>query len=175
MLHATHWKYTTQKLCKKSPAAHHCTTLSGYIFATTACVDNWKKNVKQQHLLHMSLEYGELQPTNGWDWSVSLGHPRKCQWVSRLGFVTAPTSLNRDQPNFAWCLGCYIIYTFLGSLAPNRILPGAKFTLRWILGYCTALKQWTSAKHCSVVSSRDRAAIAFDTGRSNCLVCFNCR
>ena len=28
--------------------------LSGYIFATKALIDNWKKLVKQQYLLHMS-------------------------------------------------------------------------------------------------------------------------
>jgi len=35
---------------------------------------------------------------------ASLGHPSKFQRVSRLGFVTAPTSLNGDQQNFAGCL-----------------------------------------------------------------------
>jgi len=30
---------------KKSPSAHHCTTLSGYIFATKAHIDNRKKNL----------------------------------------------------------------------------------------------------------------------------------
>ena len=30
---------------KKSPFWHHCTTLSVYIFGTTACIDNWKKNL----------------------------------------------------------------------------------------------------------------------------------
>ena len=34
----------------------------------------------------------------------SLGHPSKFQWVSHLGFVTAPTSLKKGQPNFAQCL-----------------------------------------------------------------------
>jgi len=29
--------------CKKSPSGHHHTTLSGYIFTTKACIDNWKK------------------------------------------------------------------------------------------------------------------------------------
>jgi len=29
---------------KKSPSGHHRTTLSGYIFATKACIDNQKKN-----------------------------------------------------------------------------------------------------------------------------------
>jgi len=28
---------------QKSPSGHHQTTLSGYIFATKACIDNWKK------------------------------------------------------------------------------------------------------------------------------------
>jgi len=34
-----------------------------------------KKLVKQQYLLHMSTQYGELRPTSGWDRFVSLGHP----------------------------------------------------------------------------------------------------
>ena len=48
-----------------------------------------KKLVKQQYLLHMSLQYDELRPTIGWDPFVSLGHPCKFQRVSRLGSVTA--------------------------------------------------------------------------------------
>jgi len=62
-----------------------------------------KKLVKQQYLLHRSSQY-ELWPTNGWDLLGSLGHPNKFKWVSRLGFVTAPTSLNGGQPNFSQCL-----------------------------------------------------------------------
>jgi len=47
---------------KKSPSGHHRTTLLGYIFATKAGIDNQKKLVKQQYLLHTSSQYGELQP-----------------------------------------------------------------------------------------------------------------
>jgi len=37
--------------------------LSGYIFATKAHIDNRKKKlVKQQDVLHMSPQYGELGP-----------------------------------------------------------------------------------------------------------------
>jgi len=36
---------------------------------------------------------------------ASLGHTSKFQRVSRLGFVTAATSLNGRQPNFGRCLG----------------------------------------------------------------------
>jgi len=37
-------KYRTQKSRQKSPSGHHRTTLSGYIFATKARIDNRKKN-----------------------------------------------------------------------------------------------------------------------------------
>jgi len=35
---------------QKSPSGHHRTTLSGYIFATKARIDNRKKLVKQQYI-----------------------------------------------------------------------------------------------------------------------------
>jgi len=48
-----------------------------------------KKLVKQQYVLHISPQYGELRPTSGWDQSGSLRHPCKFQRVSYLGSVTA--------------------------------------------------------------------------------------
>ena len=42
-----------QKTRQKSPYGHHHTTLSGYMFATKARIDNRKKLVKQQYVLHM--------------------------------------------------------------------------------------------------------------------------
>jgi len=49
----------------------------------------------------MSPQYGELQPTSGWDRSGSFGHPCKFQRVSRLGSVTAWHCSSGCQPNFA--------------------------------------------------------------------------
>ena len=90
VLHAARCKYRTQKWRKKSPSGHHPTTSSGYIFAIKACIDNRKKKlVKQQYLLHMSPQYGELRPTSSWDPFGSLGHPSYFQWLARLGSVTA--------------------------------------------------------------------------------------
>ena len=63
MLHAARWQYRTQKVVKKSPSVYHHTSLSGYIFATKAHIDNWKKRFKQQYLLHMFPQYRELRPT----------------------------------------------------------------------------------------------------------------
>ena len=76
--------------------------------------------------------------------------------VSRLGFLTAPTLLNGDQPNFARCLAVscavYNIYTFWGLLLPKGIFSAVKFTLRPSLAfsycqrYCTALEQRPSIR-----------------------------
>jgi len=43
-------------------SGHYPTTLSGYIFAH---VDNRKKLLKQQYVLDMSPQYGELRPISG--------------------------------------------------------------------------------------------------------------
>ena len=61
MLLAALSKFRTQKSRQKSPSGHHRTTLTGYIFATKARIDNRKK-LKQQYLPHMPLQYGELRP-----------------------------------------------------------------------------------------------------------------
>jgi len=47
------------KTHQKSPFGHHRTTLSGYIFATKACIDNREKSIKRQYLFHMSSKYIE--------------------------------------------------------------------------------------------------------------------
>jgi len=148
-----------------------------------------KKPVKQQYLLHVLSQYGELRPISGWDRFTSFGHPSKFQWVLHVGFVTALASVTGGQPNFAWYLAiswAVSLYVHIrGLLLPKGILPRAKFTLhpsRVILywqRYCAALEhdeQWASAKLCGMASSRDRAAIPFDIGRLNCLVfiCFSC-
>jgi len=50
---------------QKTPSAHHRTTLSGYTFATKACIDNRKNNFSNSNISSMSSQYGELRPTNG--------------------------------------------------------------------------------------------------------------
>jgi len=85
------------------------------------------KIIKQQCVLHMSLQYGELQPINGWDLLASLGHPSKFQRVSRLAFVTAGTSLTGGQPNFALCFAVSWVATpcihFRGRLPLTEFCP----------------------------------------------------
>jgi len=101
---------------KKSPKIRHLSTIAQLCRAVDSQLKHvstiGKKLVKPQYLLHMSSQCGKLRPTNGWDWFGSLRHPSKFQRLSRLGFVTAATSLSGSQPNFAWCLtvSCTGIY-----------------------------------------------------------------
>jgi len=141
-------------MTQKSPSAHHCTTLSGYIQATKACIDNWKKLLNSKifsRCPHNMANFGPLTAEIGFR---SLGHPSKfqrvsCEWVTSLfskntaisetktGFVSSLhycTDVAQRRPTklctiFGHLLGWYTIYTFSGALAPERSLPCAKFTL----------------------------------------------
>jgi len=62
VLQAARWKYRTQKIAKNSPFGHHCTTLSGYIFATQARIDNRKKSLLNSSVCPTSSQYDELRP-----------------------------------------------------------------------------------------------------------------
>ena len=118
---------------KKSPFGHNRTTLSGYIFATKAHIDNWKKLVKQQYLPHISPQYGELRllaaeiVSSLWAlWLPSFRHFGASQLIS-TGFaswqhycVTARYCSNGHQPNFA-------------ALNRGRHLYSAGWPSRWAL------------------------------------------
>jgi len=52
-------------LAEYATFGHHSATLSGYIFATKALSTIGKKLVKQQYVVQMTTQYGELRPTSG--------------------------------------------------------------------------------------------------------------
>jgi len=107
----------------------------------------------------MSLQYGELWPTNGWDPFGSLGHLSKFQRVSRLVSVTARHSSSRRQSNFAalnrgrhlysagrpsrWALAHILVYIYFynNSYCPsvimckNTIIQGKKG--KFVIAHCT--------------------------------------
>ena len=89
LLHAARWKHRTQKVAKKrhlGTIAQLCRAISLQLRHVSTI---GKKLVKQQYVLHMSPQYGELRPTSGWDRFTSLGYPCKFQLVSSLGSITA--------------------------------------------------------------------------------------
>jgi len=170
VLHAARWNTGR----KKSPKIRHLSTIAQLCGAASSQLKHaWTIgiNVKQQYLLHTFSKYGELRPNNGWDRFGSSGHPSKFQRVSTLGFVTAPTSLNGGQPNFARCLDVswartlYIRFCGLLPLTEIRQVQNSLCVqvLRCLTleRYCTVLEQLASAKLCGV---RQRAPPIF--GRS---------
>jgi len=94
------------------------------------------------------VNFGQLTAEISW----RVGHPSKFEQVSRLGFVTAATSLTGGPPNLAPCLAvscaCTIYIHFRGGglLLPGGILPGAKFTWRPSLAfsYIGSVTAWHS-------------------------------
>jgi len=115
------------------------------------------KTVKEQYFLHMCLQCGELRPTNGCDLLGSLGHPSKFQRVSRLGFVTAATSLTGLESHISVhdvspspALVDYIYCTFGGGgccmltefcqLQNSLCVPKSCVLVYW-QRYCTTLEQ----------------------------------
>ena len=64
MLCTARWKSRTQKIAKQSPSGHNRTTLSGYIFASKARIDNWKKNLLSSNISsarpHNMVNFGPL-------------------------------------------------------------------------------------------------------------------
>ena len=121
---------TGRKSRQKSASGHHRTTLSGYIFATKARIDNRK------NLLSMSPQYCELRPAIAAEicWRV---------WGTRAnfnGFRVLASLLQRRRStevnqtlHDVWPSPCRtgtLYIHFLGLLPRNGILPRAKFTLR---------------------------------------------
>ena len=84
---------------KKSPSAHHRTTLSGYIFATKAPIDNPKKKlVKQQYVLQMYPQYGALRPLTAEIGSGVCGTPANFN-----GFGVLAALLHDSQASAKLC------------------------------------------------------------------------
>jgi len=63
---------------KKSPKIRHLDTSQKFVRLCFRHVSTTgKKLVKQQYVLYMSPQYGELRPTSGGDLLPSFGHPSK--------------------------------------------------------------------------------------------------
>jgi len=124
----------------------------------------------------------ELRPTSGCDRSGSLGHPSQFQRVSRIASVTAATSLNGRQPNFARCLavswsGTRHIHFLFGGSRPGTAFKSCAF-LFW-QRYCTALQQRASAKLFGVEHRAPprglyirSATVTLGIGRHSSLLCY---
>ena len=88
LLHAARLKHRMQKSRQKSPSMHHHTTLSDYIFATKAHIDNRKKNLLSSNMSstcpHNMVNFGLLAAEIGWPvW----GTPGNFNWFHFLAVL----------------------------------------------------------------------------------------
>ena len=89
MLHAARCKYRTQKSRQKSPSGHHRTTLTGYIFATKAHIDNRKKNLLSSNISsrcpHNMVNFGLLAAEISWRvWGTPINFNGCCVLAALL-------------------------------------------------------------------------------------------
>jgi len=147
VLHAALWKYSTQKWRKKSPSAHHHTTLLGWTFATKAVLTIGKKLVKQQ-CPHNMANFGPLAADIGSGvWGTPANFIGFTSWLCYCSDVIhrRPTKLARCLA-VSWAGTLYI--HFSGALAPWQNFTTCKIHfaskscifLHW-QHYCTALQQ----------------------------------
>ena len=106
-------KYRTQKIAKTLPSWHNRTTSSGCIFATKACIDNWKKLFKQQYLLQMSPQYRRLMAEMSW-W---VGGTQQI-WTGFASWLRYCSDIAHRSPTklctiFGHLLGWYTIYGYI--------------------------------------------------------------
>jgi len=86
---------------KKSPSANHRTTLSGYIFATKARIDNRKKNLLSSNIasrcLHNTVNFGPAAEISSGVW----GTPANFNGFRVLAALLHGAPVSGRQPNFA--------------------------------------------------------------------------
>jgi len=123
---------TARKISPKNRHAHHRTTLSGYVFATKAHIDNRKKTCDTAisppcTRPHNMVNFGPLRSTGefGAPQQISTSFAFSLRYCSDV----AQRRSTKLCTMFGRLLGWYTIYTFWRRLAPDGIFPGAKFTL----------------------------------------------
>jgi len=129
--------------------------LSGWIFATEACIDNRKKIVKRQYLLHMFSKYGKLRPLTAEIGCQLWGTP-----ANFYGFRVLASLLHRGRStevnqtlHDVWPSPGLVLYIHFAGSCPLRNFATCKihFASKFCVflywqGYCTTLEQWASAK-----------------------------
>jgi len=144
---------------KLAICAHHLTTLSGYIFAIKACINNGNKNLLNTNISstspHNMVNFNPLMAETGWRvWST----PANFNGVSILASLLQrhrSIEVNQTLHNVWPFAG--LVYIFGGSCpqwnsakCKIHFMSKSRVLLFW-QRYCTALEQWASSKLCGMV------------------------
>ena len=110
--------------------------MSGYIFATKACIDNRKKLVKQQYLLHMSphnmVNFGLLAAEIFWRvWGTPANFNGFLSW-QRYSFFPRLISAVGD---------------WMSTILPHMVWPWCKFRMQVWNVLCAARWKYSTQKN----------------------------
>jgi len=127
------------------------TTLSGYIFATKACTDNRKKKLLNSNMSSTYPHMANFGPLTAdicwWVWGTPANFNVFCVFLSLLQRSRSPESnktLHDVCPSPALLHYIYIFW----AVPPDRILPGAKLTIR--LNLALSYIGSVTARHSSI-------------------------
>ena len=125
MLHAACWKYRTQKITINSASGHHRRSLSGFIFATKARIDNRKKNLLSSDMFSacphnmvnfgplaaeiMSLVWGTPANFNGFRVLTALLHGTLIVGVSQTAALNRGCHLYSARQASLWALAHILV------------------------------------------------------------------
>jgi len=156
--------------CKNSPKNRRLGTIAQLCRAISSQLRHVstieKKFIKQQYLLHMFSQYGELRPTIAAEivslvWAPQLISTAFASWLRYCSDVA-----QRKPTKFAWCLAVSWAGTlhihFQGFLPRYEISPGAKFTLH---PPSPALSYFGSVTARHLSNGREPNFAALSTGR----------
>jgi len=145
-----------KKIAKNSPFAHHRTTLSGYIFAMKACIDNRKKNLLNSHSFFTCpdnmVNFGSLTPEVRWRVWGTPANFNRFRILASLLHQRRSTEVNQTLHG-VWPSPGLIHYIYVFEILTQRNFARCKIhfaskscvLLHW-RSYCTALEQWASGK-----------------------------
>ena len=137
---------------KNSPFAHHHTTLSGYIFATKACIDNRKKLLSSNissTCPHNMVNFGQLAAEMV---SLVCGTPANFNGFRVLTCYAGCRSTEANQIlQDVWPSPGLVRYIhFRDLLPPDGILPRTKFTLCPSMHHRTSFSGYIFATKASI-------------------------
>jgi len=124
---------------QKSPSVHHHTNLLGYIFATKACINNWKKSVSNGNISFICLcsmvNFGPLTAEICWRvWGTPANFNGFCILLCYCSDVAQQKSTRVSCRIHFASKSCILLYS---------------------QHYCTTLEQRPSVKLCGVILERE--------------------
>jgi len=147
-------------MMQKLPSAHHRTTLSSYVFATKACIDN-RKNLLNSNISfrcsHNMANFGPLTGFTSWlRYCSDVAHRRPTKFCTMFGRLMGwYTIYTLSGANFTLCSSLRVLRSpILTALLHGTPAAGVSQTLRY--GKGMELRNFRRGRHLYSVGQPSR-------------------